>query len=75
MVILSYFEHGIESQFTVLSLFYSLLKGKSTIFTDYLVPKTWRCRNNHFMAFQIPFDSVNSIYNVLSGTGMASLTL
>ena len=33
------------------------LKGKARIPTDDLIPKTWRGRNQHSMAFQIPSTS------------------
>ena len=33
---------------------YKGLKGKANIPTDDLIPKTWRGRNQHSMAFQTP---------------------
>ena len=33
---------------------YQCLKGKACVPTDDLFPKTRRCRNQHFMAFQTP---------------------
>ena len=35
-------------------LLYKGLKGKASVPTDYLIPKTRRCRNQHSMAFQTP---------------------
>ena len=40
-----------------LILLYKGLKGKARIPTDYLLPKTRRGRNQHSLAFQIPFVS------------------
>ena len=37
-----------------LILLYKGLKGKASVSTDDLIPKTRRCRNQHSMAFQIP---------------------
>ena len=37
-----------------LILLYKGLKGKARIPTDDLIPKTWRVRNQHSLAFQIP---------------------
>ena len=37
-----------------LILLYKGLKGKASVPTDYLIPKTRRCRNQHSMAFQTP---------------------
>ena len=37
-----------------LILLYKGLKGKASVPTDDLIPKTRRCRNQHFMAFQTP---------------------
>ena len=37
-----------------LILLYKGLKGKASVPTDGLIPKTWRCRNQHPMAFQTP---------------------
>ena len=37
-----------------LILLYKGLKGKASVPTDDLIPKTRRCRNQHSMAFQIP---------------------
>ena len=37
-----------------LILLYKGLKGKASVPTDDLIPKTRRCRNRHSMAFQIP---------------------
>ena len=36
---------------------YKGLKGKARIPTDYLIPKTRRCRNQHSMAFQVSYAS------------------
>ena len=62
-----------------LILLYKGLKGKARIPTDDLIPKTRRGRNQHSLAFQIPFAS-KDIYKytvasspILSGTGMTSL--
>ena len=35
-------------------LLYKDLKGKASVATDDLIPKTRRCRNQHSMAFQTP---------------------
>ena len=35
-------------------LLYKGLKGKASVPTDNLIPKTRRCRNQHSMAFQTP---------------------
>ena len=37
-----------------LILLYKGLKGKASVPTDDLIPKTRRCRNQHYMAFQTP---------------------
>ena len=37
-----------------LILLYKGLKGKASVSTDDLIPKTRRCRNQHSMAFQTP---------------------
>ena len=37
-----------------LILLYKDLKGKARIPTDDLIPKNKHCRNQHFLAFQIP---------------------
>ena len=37
-----------------LILLYNCLKGKASVPTDDLIPKTRRCRNQHSMAFQTP---------------------
>ena len=37
-----------------LILLYKGLKGKASVPTDDLIPKTRRCRNQHTMAFQTP---------------------
>ena len=37
-----------------LILLYKCLKGKASVLTDDLIPKTRRCRNQHSMAFQTP---------------------
>ena len=37
-----------------LILLYKGLKGKASVPTDDLIPKTRRCRNQHFVAFQTP---------------------
>ena len=38
----------------ILILLYKGLKGKASVPTDDLIPKTRRCRNQHSMAFQTP---------------------
>ena len=43
-----------------LILLYKGLKGKARIPTDDLVPKNRRCRNQHSMAFQIPYASIEA---------------
>ena len=43
-----------------LILLYKGLKGKARIPTCDLIPKTRRCRNQHFMAFQIPSASIEA---------------
>ena len=35
-----------------LILLYKGLRGKASVPTDDLIPQTWRCRNQHSMAFQ-----------------------
>ena len=59
-------------------LLYKGLKGKSRIPTDDVIPKVRRCRNQHYMAFQIPSAS-KVTYKIaspeLSGIGMTSLIL
>ena len=37
-----------------LILLYKGLKGKASVPTDDIIPKTRRCRNQHSMAFQTP---------------------
>ena len=37
-----------------LILLYKGLKGKARILTDDFIPKNRRCRNQHYLAFQIP---------------------
>ena len=37
-----------------LILLYKSLKGKASIPTDDLIPLVRRCRNDHFMAYQVP---------------------
>ena len=59
-----------------LILLYKGLKGKASIPTDDLIPKTRRCRNQHSMAFQTPIANTD-VYKVassprLSGIGMPS---
>ena len=41
-----------------LILLYKGLKGKARIPTDELIPKTRRCRNSHYKAFQLPSASI-----------------
>ena len=42
-----------------LILLYKGLKGKASVLTDDLIPKTRRCRNQHSMAFQTPIANTN----------------
>ena len=42
-----------------LILLHKGLKGKASVTTDDLIPKTRRCRNQHSMAFQIPIANTN----------------
>ena len=58
-------------------LLYKDLKGKSSVPTDDLIPKTRRCRNQHSMAFQTPIAIIQMFIKVassprLSGIGMPS---
>ena len=39
---------------TIDILLYKVLKGKASVPTDDLIPKTRRCKNQHSMAFQTP---------------------
>ena len=41
-------------KYNILILLYNGLKGKASVPTDDLIPKTRRCRNQHSMAFQTP---------------------
>ena len=43
-----------------LILLYKGLNGKASVPTNYLIPKTRRCRNQHSMAFQTLFIKVAS---------------
>ena len=43
-----------------LILLYKGLKGKARIPTDDLIPKNRRCRNQHFLVFQIPTASIDA---------------
>ena len=57
-----------------LILIYKGLKGKASIPTDDLIPKTRRGRNQHFLAFQQVKMSISiASFPRLSGTGMTSL--
>ena len=63
-----------------LILLYKGLKGKARIPTDDFIPKNRRCRNQHFLAFQIPSASKEAYKSsffsqTISGTGMTSLIL
>ena len=40
-------------------MLYKGLKGKASVLTDDLIPKTRRCRNQHSMAFQTPIDNTD----------------
>ena len=63
-----------------LILLYKGLKGKASVPTDDLIPKTRRCRNQHSMAFQTPIANTHMIQMFikvasslrLSGIGMPS---
>ena len=59
-----------------LILLYKDLKGKASVPTDDLIPKTRRCRNQHSMAFQTPIANTDvykgSFSPRLSGIGMSS---
>ena len=59
-----------------LILLYKELKGKASVPTDDLIPKTRRCRNEHSMAFQTPIANTDvykgSFFPRLSGIGMPS---
>ena len=59
-----------------LILLYKGLKGKASVPTDDIIPKTRRARNQHSMAFQTPIANTDvykgSFLPRLSGTGMSS---
>ena len=59
-----------------LILLYKGLKGKASVPTDDLIPKTRRCRNKHSMAFQTPIANTDVLkvasYPRLSGIGAPS---
>ena len=60
-----------------LILLYKGLKGKVSVPTDDLIPKTRHCRNQHCMAFQTPIANTDVYIKVvssprLSGIGMPS---
>ena len=59
-----------------LILLYKGLKGKARIPTDDLIPKTWRGRNQHSLAFRI-LSASKDVYKYSffpqTGTGMTSL--
>ena len=42
-----------------LVLLYKGLKGKASVPTDDLIPKTRRCKNQHSMAFQTPISDTD----------------
>ena len=50
----------------ILILLYNGLKGKASVPTDDLIPKTRRCRNQHSMAFQTPIANTDFIKVVSS---------
>ena len=62
-----------------LILLFKGLKGKASVPTDDLIPKTRRCRNQHSMAFQTPIANIDVIKVTssprLSGIGMPSPSL
>ena len=45
---------GIGWEYQSIILLYKGLKGKASVPTDDVIPKTRRCRNQHSMAFQTP---------------------
>ena len=59
-----------------LILLYKGLKGKASVPTDDLIPKTRRCRNQHSMAFQTPIANTDvykgSVFPRQSGIRMPS---
>ena len=46
-----------------LILLYNGIKGKASVPTDELIPKTRRCRNQHPMAFQTPIANTDVYEN------------
>ena len=57
-----------------LILLYKGLKGKASVPTDDLIPKTRHCRNQHSMAFQTPIANTDVYKGRLSGIGIPSPT-
>ena len=55
-----------------LILLYKGLKGKASVPTDDLIPKTRRCRNQHSMALPIQMFIKVASFPRLSGIGMPS---
>ena len=66
-------------KYSRLILLYKGLKGKDSVPTDDLIPKTRRARNQHSMAFQTPIANTDvyksSFFPRLSGIGMPSSIL
>ena len=55
-----------------LILLYKGLKGKASVPTDDLIPKTRRCRNQHSMAFQTPIANTD-VYKVASSPRLSRI--
>ena len=55
-----------------LILLYKGLKGKASVPTDDLIPKTTRCRNQHSMAFQTSIVNTD-VYKVASSPGLSGI--
>ena len=49
-----------DNRLILLILLYKSPKGKASVPTDDLIPKTRRCRNQHSMAFQTPIANTGS---------------
>ena len=55
-----------------LILLYKGFKGKASVPTDDLIPKTRRCRNQHSMAFQTPIANTD-VYKGASSPGLSGI--
>ena len=56
-----------------LILLYKGLKGKASVPTDDIIPKTRRCRNQHSMAFQTPIANTDVYIKVASSPGLSGI--